>query len=312
MVDVDSLIESSKASIRSSDFESALKSAEEAVRVSSGSPDAQLRRLISLFRLKRIGEAKSVSRYIGKSQEADMWREIVEKQPVREIDVLRIPPVSSDVNQKTTDSPHQPMPVTAPSVRIDWYQSSDVVTLVVYRKNLPPETDISIGSKSLRIKSSDFEWETRLSADITPSESSYDLTPFNVEFKLKKSQPGTWSSYNEPGNVKASAPTNNITRDVTPEPAATQSINTGSKTTSLSYKKWDSLEDSDDEAEAQDKDPMKFFQSLYKNSSPEVQKAMAKSYMESNGTALSTNWDDVKQKKVEVHPPQGMEAKKWE
>ncbi len=38
---------------------------------------------------------------------------------------------------------------------------------------------------------------------------------------------------------------------------------------------------------------------------------MMKSYQESGGTVLSTNWEDVGKKKVEVSPPDGMIAKKW-
>jgi suppressor of G2 allele of SKP1 len=38
---------------------------------------------------------------------------------------------------------------------------------------------------------------------------------------------------------------------------------------------------------------------------------MMKSFSESNGTALSTNWEEVKKAKVETNPPDGLEAKKW-
>jgi suppressor of G2 allele of SKP1 len=38
---------------------------------------------------------------------------------------------------------------------------------------------------------------------------------------------------------------------------------------------------------------------------------MMKSYQESNGTALSTNWDEVKKETVKTQPPEGLEAKKW-
>lgn len=34
--------------------------------------------------------------------------------------------------------------------------------------------------------------------------------------------------------------------------------------------------------------------------------------MESGGTVLSTNWEEVGSKRVEVKPPDGMEFKKWE
>jgi len=39
---------------------------------------------------------------------------------------------------------------------------------------------------------------------------------------------------------------------------------------------------------------------------------MMKSYIESNGTALSTNWEEVGKGKVETSPPEGMTAKKWD
>lgn len=55
-----------------------------------------------------------------------------------------------------------------------------------------------------------------------------------------------------------------------------------------------------------------FFKKLYKGATPEQQRAMMKSFTESSGTSLSTNWDDVKDKRVETVPPDGVEAKKWE
>lgn len=54
-----------------------------------------------------------------------------------------------------------------------------------------------------------------------------------------------------------------------------------------------------------------FFKQIYKGASPDARRAMMKSYQESNGTALSTNWDEVAKGKVETVPPAGMEATKW-
>ena len=39
---------------------------------------------------------------------------------------------------------------------------------------------------------------------------------------------------------------------------------------------------------------------------------MMKSFQESNGTVLSTNWNEVGKEKVEMKPPDSMEFRKWE
>lgn len=41
-------------------------------------------------------------------------------------------------------------------------------------------------------------------------------------------------------------------------------------------------------------------------------RAMQKSFVESAGTVLSTNWNDVGKGKVGVKPPEGMEHKQYE
>ena len=54
------------------------------------------------------------------------------------------------------------------------------------------------------------------------------------------------------------------------------------------------------------------FQKIYADANEDTKKAMMKSFYESGGTVLSTNWKDVGKEKVEVKPPDGMEYKKWE
>jgi suppressor of G2 allele of SKP1 len=39
---------------------------------------------------------------------------------------------------------------------------------------------------------------------------------------------------------------------------------------------------------------------------------MNKSFQESGGTVLSTNWNEIGAKETEIQPPTGMEAKKYE
>lgn len=77
-------------------------------------------------------------------------------------------------------------------------------------------------------------------------------------------------------------------------------------------KNWDKLADGEEVEDDDQKDVNFFFKQLYKNADPEQQRAMMKSFIESNGTALSTDWNDVKARTVETVPPDGVEAKKWD
>lgn len=76
-------------------------------------------------------------------------------------------------------------------------------------------------------------------------------------------------------------------------------------------------DDADDDGGAVDDDldgpdPVQgFFQKIYKDADPDTKRAMIKSYQESNGTSLSTNWSEVGKGPVETSPPEGMVAKKW-
>lgn len=54
-----------------------------------------------------------------------------------------------------------------------------------------------------------------------------------------------------------------------------------------------------------------FFQKIFSDADDDTKRAMMKSYQESGGTALSTNWDEVKKERVEVKPPSGSEWKRW-
>lgn len=173
-------------------------------------------------------------------------------------------------------------------------------------------------------------------AAIDPAKSTYRVAPMKIELTLVKALPGKWPSYGREEMVKpdlSSLPSADaqVTSETTaftsapgsgPAPQAYAVFSTSAPivekpkgpaypTSSKSGPKdWEKV-GSDDDPEEEPKDVDHFFKQLFANSTPEQQRAMMKSYTESNGTSLSTDWDSVSKGKVETDPPKGMEAKNW-
>ncbi|KAI9335259.1 SGS domain-containing protein [Obelidium mucronatum] len=139
---------------------------------------------------------------------------------------------------------------------------------------------------------------------IIPSESKHSVMSTKVEIKLKKKVLGIKWNDLEKQSVDA------VTQQVS-------TVNTAAAPAypSSSKKKhdWDSIvknhEDDKPEGEAA---LHALFKNIYKDASDETRRAMVKSYQESGGTTLSTNWEEIGKKRVEVSPPEGMVAKKYE
>ncbi|KAF5021763.1 hypothetical protein F66182_6213 [Fusarium sp. NRRL 66182] len=183
--------------------------------------------------------------------------------------------------------------------------------------------------------------------EIDTEASTYRVTPNKVELSLKKKTPGMWyrlkaevadaapdaAAAEEAEKLKilkearkramdaSSGPVENkpleksapSAKDKGKGPATSKTANRRApaypSSSRTGPKNWDIVVedvDSDDE-----KDTNVFFKKLFKGATPEQQRAMMKSFTESNGTSLSTDWNDVKDRTVETVPPEGVEAKKW-
>ncbi|KAK2740670.1 hypothetical protein FQN55_008724 [Onygenales sp. PD_40] len=180
-----------------------------------------------------------------------------------------------------------------------------------------------------------------LFASIDPATSKATVMSTKIEIILRKQQPGQkWGGLEGSARPTTTTDKDTTTPDATitpstipaPKPAAgapsyPTSSRTGAKdwdkvASSLTKKKKkdsakgkenqpkDSAAGGEDEGMESDNsdygsgDPVdSFFKKLYANADPDTRRAMVKSYYESEGTALSTNWTEVGKGKVEVKPP---------
>ncbi|KAL5117370.1 Cochaperone protein [Pleosporales sp. CAS-2024a] len=224
-------------------------------------------------------------------------------------------------------APQPVVPTPANKIKHDWYQSNDSVTVNILAKGAPKDaTVVEFDKDTLTVSfpitgssSSDYHFSADpLYASIDPSQSKFRVTPNKVEITLKKAAPGAkWHALEgldrqvvdaSVGDKKPTIPSHVLTSRPMQEsaPAYPTSSKTGAKN-------WDKLatEDLDDKDDVEGDETSHFFKQLYKGASAEQQRAMMKSYQESGGTVLSTDWNDVGSKKVVPQPPDGMEAKKY-
>jgi len=142
-----------------------------------------------------------------------------------------------------------------------------------------------------------------------PDQCEVQILSTKIEVKLKKSEGIQWAKLE---GSEADEPTVAPNAQAVPDPAAARY-----PTSSHYTRDWDKIEKEVKEEEKNEKldgdaGLNQFFQNLYADASDETKKAMMKSFSESGGTVLSTNWSEVGAKKVEVKPPDGMEYKQWE
>ncbi|CAK4033142.1 SGT1 A [Lecanosticta acicola] len=240
---------------------------------------------------------------------------------------------STSVNPPATAAPVVSSQTPADKIRWEWYQNSENIYFTLLVKGAPKEkTNLEITERSLNISfplvsgsSYDLTLEP-LFAPVIPGKCITRVMPSKIEIILIKATPGQkWAKFESEETVANKADSDAAEKD---DPVK-RAVFSESKASAPAYptsskngpKDWDkiskelrvpdggSLQD-DDDYEGGD-EGNHFFNKLFKNADPDTRRAMMKSYTESNGTALSTNWDEVSKGPVPVSPPDGMEAKPW-
>ncbi|XP_053918692.1 protein SGT1 homolog isoform X2 [Cuculus canorus] len=176
------------------------------------------------------------------------------------------------LNVSQTEGNAQQQPLP-PKIKYDWYQTESHVIVTIMIKNAQKD-DVSV-----------------------------QFSEKEVEIKLKKPEAVRWEKLEGQGDSPK-------LKQITPD---TQHLYPSS---SHYMRNWDKLvveikEEEKNEKLEGDAALNKLFQQIYSDGTDEVKRAMNKSFMESGGTVLSTNWSDVGKRKVEVNPPDDMEWKQF-
>lgn len=222
---------------------------------------------------------------------------------------------------------------TPSSVRFEWFQTPTTVTFVFFVKDRREEhVEVEVEERSLHL-TLNLEGLPGVPAgqsyqySASPLFGLLDTTvpvktvvkPMKIEVMVTKKVSFHWptlevaaSEAAETKEIKIPASGSTAREEgvkVVPIPAP--ALKTQLAYPSSKKKDWSNF-DIDDEEEKPDGEAalQKLFQQIYGNGTDEQRKAMIKSFTESSGTVLSTNWEDVGNRKVTVEPPTGMEAKK--
>ncbi|XP_006915005.1 protein SGT1 homolog isoform X2 [Pteropus alecto] len=209
----------------------------------------------------------------------------------------------STVNQSATQRTHQS------KIKYDWYQTESQVIITLMIKNVQ-KNDVNVKfsekelSASVKLPSGeDYNLKLRLLHPIIPEQSTFKVLSTKIEIKMKKPEAVRWETLEGQGDL--------------PKPKQFVADVKNLYPSSSHYtRNWDKLvgeikEEEKNEKLEGDAALNKLFQQIYSDGSDEVKRAMNKSFMESGGTVLSTNWSDVGKRKVEINPPDDMEWKKY-
>ncbi|XP_036413103.1 protein SGT1 homolog [Colossoma macropomum] len=278
------------------DYDRAADDAKKAQQLQPGMAVAFLRTGIAEYHLNNISaahQAFTTGKELDDSNEAfQTWIKLCEERMATQ-------------SQNGTSNVEQ---TATPPVKHDWYQTESQVTITIMVKNAKKEdVTVTFEEKELRAdvklpSGEDYCLHIHLLHPVVPEQSTYRILSTKVEIKMKKTEAIRWEKLEGEGtlsNMKHFAPSPNQY-----------------PSSSHYTRKWDKLvgdikEEEKNENLEGDAALNKLFQQIYSDGSDEVKRAMNKSFMESGGTVLSTNWSDVGRRKVDVNPPDDMEWKQY-
>jgi len=191
--------------------------------------------------------------------------------------------------------------------RHEWYQSPTHVFITIFAKNVSKEqckiepTDSTLYISIALEQGVEYLLDLILCDDIDGAQTSVSYYPTKVEIKLTKRKQCKWLNL-EKTEEQIRTLDWDTSKTSTPEYPSSSKIK----------KNWDAISREVEEEKPQGEQALnKLFQDIFARGSDEQKRAMEKSFVESGGTVLSTNWQDVGSRKVEGSAPKGTEVRKW-
>ncbi|KAG7099185.1 hypothetical protein E1B28_001054 [Marasmius oreades] len=191
--------------------------------------------------------------------------------------------------------------------RHEYYETDERITVSIFDRNADPaQVSLEFEPRKVTYTNGDKLLALEpLKGQVNPDSCEYTVGKVKVELRLLKAVQGRW------GGLIGDTP-DPLANSAAPEttPRRPQQKNwEGISSQMLASDKEVTLEE--DPNVGGDSAINPFFQKLFSDADEDTKRAMLKSYSESGGTTLSTNWDEVRKGKVEVKPPEGSEWKRW-
>ncbi|KAH0939016.1 hypothetical protein HID58_006477, partial [Brassica napus] len=196
--------------------------------------------------------------------------------------------------------------------RHEFYQKPEEVVVTIFAKGIPKQNvNVEFGDQIVKDA---YQFQPKLFGKIIPEKCRYKVLSTKVQIHLTKAEIISLGPLFNIANAKLFC-LNPMSHQVTfmlPQLVSHRPVFPSSKPRKESDKlKAEVKKQEKDEKLDGDAAMNKFFSDIYQSAYEDMRRAMNKSFAESNGTVLSTNWKDVGTKKLESTPPDGIELKKW-
>lgn len=207
-------------------------------------------------------------------------------------------------------------PAVIAKYRHQWLQTLPFVEINIYAKNLSQDrVKVEYTDHSVHVTINDAEGHSEyafaaeeLFGKILPESCKHTITPSKLEVKLKKTDNLQWESLEKVGAASTSARVTPVAEPIAnpaPYPWSTRKHQVDWDKVEADVKAAEKDEKLEGEAALQ-----QLFSQIYSGADEDTRRAMNKSFVESNGTVLSTNWKEVGTKAVECQAPSNAEVKK--